>query len=341
MPVMLVGVVLISGVVGSGAYGSNPQLGVADRPRDGRGVRRLPAGDPPGQPGPPARGPGRDRDGRHRRSSPALFGAAIGDLDLAPGLPALAYLLALGSCPSPSATCSSRCRCRRLPAVITSVLLLVQPVTTMLLGAILLAEAAVAAGSSPAWCSSWAGWRSRPGRRARRPRRRSPARTRLPPAARATAWAGRSRPASRPSRRPPALLVRAVDRRRPVVRLAGVPAHLLVVAALDRDEHGVRRELRLRLRARHPRRAGVVRPVDRTRPAGPARRGPSRGRRPRTPARRSRPGGPRCTAPPSTRRANGRPSPRWSTSGCAAITPSAAPIPNTARLNGIGVITTR
>ena len=38
IPVMLVGVVLISGVVGTGAYGSNP-VRASDRPRD-RGLLR-------------------------------------------------------------------------------------------------------------------------------------------------------------------------------------------------------------------------------------------------------------------------------------------------------------
>jgi drug/metabolite transporter (DMT)-like permease len=140
MPVMLVGVVLISGVVGSGAYGSNPQLGVlvglvtAAAYAGYLLVIRRASPD-------------------HRPAGPVaiatavtallagLFGAAVGDLDLAPGVPALAYLLALGVLSQSIGDLFIQVSLPRLPAVITSILLLVQPVTTMLLGAILLAEA--------------------------------------------------------------------------------------------------------------------------------------------------------------------------------------------------------
>jgi drug/metabolite transporter (DMT)-like permease len=140
MPVMLVGVVLISGVVGSGAYGSNPQLGVlvglvtAAAYAGYLLVIRRASPD-------------------HRPAGPVaiatavtallagLFGAAVGDLDLAPGVPALAYLLALGVLSQSIGYLFIQVSLPRLPAVITSILLLVQPVTTMLLGAILLAEA--------------------------------------------------------------------------------------------------------------------------------------------------------------------------------------------------------
>jgi drug/metabolite transporter (DMT)-like permease len=140
LPVMLVGVVLISGVVGSGAYGSNPQLGVliglvtAAAYAGYLLVIRRASPD-------------------HRPAGPVaiatavtallagLFGAAVGDLDLAPGVPALVYLLALGVLSQSVGYLFIQVSLPRLPAVITSILLLVQPVTTMLLGAILLAEA--------------------------------------------------------------------------------------------------------------------------------------------------------------------------------------------------------
>ncbi len=140
LPVMLAGVVLISGVVGSGAYGRNPQLGGGHRPRHGRVVRGLPAGHPPREP-------------RRRPAGPvavatavtalvaALFGAAAGDLDLVPSLPAHAYLVALGILSQSVGYLAIQASLPRLPAVITSVLLLVQPVTTVLLGVLLLGEA--------------------------------------------------------------------------------------------------------------------------------------------------------------------------------------------------------
>ena len=139
LPIMLAGVVLISGIVGSGAYGSNPQLGVliglvtAAAYSGYLLVIRRASPD-------------------HRPAGPVaiatavtglvagLFGAAVGDLDLAPGPSALAYLLALGILAQSVGYLFIQVSLPRLPAVITSVLLLVQPVATMILGAILLAE---------------------------------------------------------------------------------------------------------------------------------------------------------------------------------------------------------
>ena len=140
MPVMLVGVVLISGVVGSGAYGSNPQLGVLIGLVTAAGysgyllvIRRASPDHRPAGPVAVATAVTALLAG--------LFGAAIGDLDLAPGLPALASLLALGILAQSIGYLFIQVSLPRLPAVITSVLLFTQPVTTLLLGAILLAEA--------------------------------------------------------------------------------------------------------------------------------------------------------------------------------------------------------
>ncbi len=69
-----------------------------------------------------------------------VFGELVGDLDLAPSLPAHAYLIALGVLSQSVGYLVIQASLPRLPAVITSVLLLVQPVTTVILGAILLAE---------------------------------------------------------------------------------------------------------------------------------------------------------------------------------------------------------
>lgn len=140
LPVMLGGVVLISGVVGSGAYGADPRLGVAIGLVTATAyagyllVIRRASPD-------------------HRPVGPVViatavtgliagvFGAAIGDLDLVPSLPAHAYLLALGVLSQSVGYVGIQASLPKLPAVITSVLLLVQPVTTVILGALLLAEA--------------------------------------------------------------------------------------------------------------------------------------------------------------------------------------------------------
>lgn len=139
LPVMLGGVVLISGVVGSGAYGADPRLGVAIGLVTAIAyagyllVMRRASPD-------------------HRPVGPVViatavtaliagfFGAAIGDLDLVPRLPAHAYLLALGVLSQSIGYVAIQASLPKLPAVITSVLLLVQPVTTVTLGALLLAE---------------------------------------------------------------------------------------------------------------------------------------------------------------------------------------------------------
>jgi len=139
IPVMLVGVVLISGVVGTGAYGANPQAGVAIGLVTATAysgylliIRRASPDHRPA--GPVAIATAVTGLGA------GLFGAAIGDLDLVPSLPAHAYLLALGILSQSVGYLLIQASLPKLPAVITSVLLLVQPVTTVLLGAILLAE---------------------------------------------------------------------------------------------------------------------------------------------------------------------------------------------------------
>ena len=139
LPVMLLGVVLISGVIGAGAYGIDPQLGVAIGVLTATSyagylliIRRATP----------------DR----RAAAPVaiatavtavcagLFGTAVGDLDLTPGMPADAYLIALGILSQSVGYLAIQVSLPRLPAVVASVLLLVQPVTTVFLGAILLRE---------------------------------------------------------------------------------------------------------------------------------------------------------------------------------------------------------
>ena len=139
IPIMLVGVVLISGVIGSGAYGANPQLGAAIGLLTASAyagyllmIRRASPDRRPA--GPVAIATAVTGLGA------ALFGIVVGDIDFVPPLPALASLVALGVLSQSVGYLAIQASLPRLPAVITSVLLLVQPVTTMFLAAILLRE---------------------------------------------------------------------------------------------------------------------------------------------------------------------------------------------------------
>lgn len=139
LPVMLVGVVLISGVVGSGAYGANPQAGVAIGLVTATAyagyllvIRRA---------SPDRRPAGPVAVATLVTGLAAIpVGLAAGDLDLVPSLPSHLYLLALGVLSQSVGYLAIQVSLPRLPAVISSVLLLVQPVATMLLGALLLRE---------------------------------------------------------------------------------------------------------------------------------------------------------------------------------------------------------
>lgn len=141
IPVMLIGVVLISGVVGAGAYGDNPPLGA---------VLGLTA----------AVGYSafllllRASTSNQRHRAGALFdatavgavgaliaGAGIGDLSLAPTWPAHGWLVVLALNSQVLGWLLISYALPRLPAVVTSVLLLLQPVGAVLLGMVLLAEA--------------------------------------------------------------------------------------------------------------------------------------------------------------------------------------------------------
>lgn len=140
LPVVLVGVVLISGVVGQGAYGADPALGVVlglltalcysayllVMRRGGRDPRR-PAG-PVGI------------------ATVATFvvvsaiGSVGGDLDWTPGPASLFWLAMLGVTAQSLGYVSISISLPRLPAVVTSIILLVQPVVSMGLAMLLLAE---------------------------------------------------------------------------------------------------------------------------------------------------------------------------------------------------------
>jgi drug/metabolite transporter (DMT)-like permease len=139
LPVMVFGVVLISGVVGAGAYGSDPRLGVAIGLVTAVSyagyllvIRRASPDQRPAGPVAIATAV--------TAVAAALVGTALGDLDLRPSMPAHAYLIALGILSQSVGYLVIQVSLPRLPAVITSVLLLVQPVTTVLLAAVLLRQ---------------------------------------------------------------------------------------------------------------------------------------------------------------------------------------------------------
>ncbi|HVM18468.1 MAG TPA: DMT family transporter, partial [Egibacteraceae bacterium] len=141
VPVVLFGVVLISGVLGEGAYGRAPALGAVLGLatalfyaafllilRRGNSDLRRPAG------------PLLDATIMGALGS-LVAGAALGELHLAPTWPAHGWLLVLALTSQVVAWLLISVSLPRLPAVTTSVVLTLQPVGSVLLGMVLLAEA--------------------------------------------------------------------------------------------------------------------------------------------------------------------------------------------------------
>lgn len=141
IPVVFVGVVLISGVVGGGAYGEDPVLGVVYGVltavsyalfililRQGNTDLRRPAG------------PLFDATLSGAVFS-AIGGIAVGDIDWVPDLEAQGWLLLLALSSQVLGWLLISVSLPRLPAVLTSIVLMLQPVSTVFLGALLLSEA--------------------------------------------------------------------------------------------------------------------------------------------------------------------------------------------------------
>lgn len=140
LPVVLVGVALISGL-GGGAYGKDPVLGVALGlgtaccyagyllviRRGGRDLRR-PAG-------PVAIATA------STAAVAVLIGLVGGDLDLTPAPASLAWLALLGLTSQSAGYLLISLSLPRLPAVVTSIILLTQPVVSVILAMVLLGEA--------------------------------------------------------------------------------------------------------------------------------------------------------------------------------------------------------
>jgi drug/metabolite transporter (DMT)-like permease len=141
IPVVFLGVVLISGVIGSGAYGDDPLLGVIYGVTTAicyAGVLLML----------------RHANADLRRPAGPLFemtlvsavccglaGVAIGDIDWVPRPEAQAWLALLALSSQVLGWLLISVSLPRLPAVLTSILLVLQPVCTVFLGAVLLSEA--------------------------------------------------------------------------------------------------------------------------------------------------------------------------------------------------------
>jgi drug/metabolite transporter (DMT)-like permease len=141
IPIVFAGVVLISGVVGSGAYGDDPALGVVYGVftaityalfililRQANADDRRPAG------------PLFDATFSAAICS-AIGGIAVGDIEWFPDLEAQAWLVLLALSSQVLGWLLISVSLPRLPAVLTSIVLMLQPVCTVFLGAVLLSEA--------------------------------------------------------------------------------------------------------------------------------------------------------------------------------------------------------
>jgi drug/metabolite transporter (DMT)-like permease len=141
LPVVVGGVVLISGVVGQGAYGSNPLLGVLFGfgtgvayagfllvLRAGNADTRRPAG------------PLLEATATSAVVS-AVVGLGLGTVDLVPSWPAHGWLLLLALTSQVLGWMLISVSLPRLQAVVTSLLLMLQPVIAVGLGIVLLGEA--------------------------------------------------------------------------------------------------------------------------------------------------------------------------------------------------------
>jgi drug/metabolite transporter (DMT)-like permease len=141
IPIALSGVVLISGVVGSGAYGDDPVMGVVYGLATAvfyslflLTLRQL--GDPERSPA----GPLFDST-LSAAICAAIVGLVFGNIDWVPDAEAQAWLVLLALSSQVLGWMLIATSLPRLPAVLTSIVLMLQPVTTVLLGALLLDEA--------------------------------------------------------------------------------------------------------------------------------------------------------------------------------------------------------
>jgi drug/metabolite transporter (DMT)-like permease len=142
LPVVLVGVVLISGIADRAAYGADPALGVVLGVLTAFAyggylltIRRGGGRDPRRPAGPVA----------VATASTAACGIVVGvlsgTLDPVPSMPAHAWLMVYGLTSQSLGYLFISLSLPRLPAVLVSIILLAQPVTTVVLAMLLLGEA--------------------------------------------------------------------------------------------------------------------------------------------------------------------------------------------------------
>lgn len=140
LPVMITGVVLISGVVGSGAYGADPPMGVALGMVTALSYAAYLLVTRHG-----------NRDTRRPASvlfvatastavAAAIVGSLLREFDPFPSWPAHGWLFLLAFTSQVAGYLLISFSLPRLPAVLTSVILMVQPVTTVVLSGFLLGE---------------------------------------------------------------------------------------------------------------------------------------------------------------------------------------------------------
>jgi drug/metabolite transporter (DMT)-like permease len=144
VPLALVGAVLISGILGGAAYGEQPAVGVvfglvaATFYAAYLLVLRSGIGDPRRIAGPIL-------DATAASAATAFVLAALaGDPDLVPALPAIAWLVLLALVAQVAGGQLILVSLPRLPAMLTSLILLAQPVATVVLAIVLLGEAPTA-----------------------------------------------------------------------------------------------------------------------------------------------------------------------------------------------------
>jgi drug/metabolite transporter (DMT)-like permease len=141
IPVMLGGAVLISGVVGPGAYGADPRLGVAFGLASAFAYSGYLLLTRQGNPGGIRPATMLFDASLATAVTAAIVGAAVGELNPIPSWPAHGWLLAVALTSQVAGYLLISASLPRLPAALTSVILFVQPVATVFLGAVLLAEA--------------------------------------------------------------------------------------------------------------------------------------------------------------------------------------------------------
>ncbi len=139
-PVVVIGAILISGAIGTGAYGANPPLGVGLGTatalfyaayllviRRGTNDIRRPAG-------PVAIATA------STMVVAFIVGLIVGDLDIVPSWPSHGWLILVGLTSQSIGYLLISMSLPRLPAALVSIILLAQPVATVLIARVLLAE---------------------------------------------------------------------------------------------------------------------------------------------------------------------------------------------------------